>query len=277
MTDQPMAPAVAADEPPAAPATPTPTAREHRVLRAALRWTSAVLVFAALGGATAYAVTQPERTEIPGLRTPEDGRWTYPALSLPRLPEGAPRPLEDVKKNPGRRHYADLRALLLPAPEGAKNDPVFPGRRGWLPTGTFLQLFQKDHRQELALDLKHEGLRHIAARAWTTKDGTHAAIYLLQYSTQAYATRSQLDLSRIGIFQDAPDVSYDPGFGDSGNLPDGVDSFVFDERKPRGRDHVRYAHLVAGDTIAVIVLSHRGSMPAVPTHQTVLLQAQLLS
>ncbi|MDX6330497.1 MAG: hypothetical protein QOI83_2880 [Streptomycetaceae bacterium] len=287
MTDQPLAPAVAADEPPAAPtlapepaeptepaqpAAPAPKAK-RRVLRAALRWMSAVLVFAALGGATAYAVTQPDRTTIPGLKTPDDGRWTYPALTLPKLPEGAVRALD--AKNPDGRHYADLRALLLPAPAGAKTDPAFPGPKGWLPAGTFVKLFQKDASQQLAQQLRQDGLRHIAARAWTAQDGTRTEIYLLQYISKAYAARSQLDLSST-VLDEAPMSYPDPHFTGGGDVPDGITPYVYDQQKSRGTDRVRYAYLVAGDTVGVVVLSHRGSVPAVPTHQTVLLQAQLL-
>jgi hypothetical protein len=281
--DRPVAPAPAepdsvgerpmgADEPTSAPA---PAARERRVLRAVLRWTSAVLVFAALGGATAYAVTLPERAGIPGLETPADGRWTYPALKLPRLPEGAPRAL-DTDRNTSGRHYADARGLLLPVPRGAKADNAFPGRGGWLPAATFVKLFQPDDRRLLELELEQEGLRHIAARAWTMPDGTRAETYLVQFITKAYATRFHGDLSTDqGTFEDAPAVSLDKAY-DSYALPVGINTYVYDEDRPRGRSHVRYAYIVAGDTIAVVVLSRAGSVPVVPFHQAVDLQGELL-
>jgi len=40
--------------------------------------------------------------------------------------------------------------------------------------------------------------------------------------------------------------------------------------------HVRFARIVVGDTFALVVQSRKGTTPAVPFHQTVALQAQLL-
>jgi hypothetical protein len=256
-------------------APPEPAApKDRRVLRAVLRWTAAVVVFAALGGAAAYEVTQPRRTDIPGLQTPDDGRWTYQALKLPKLPAGKPRAL-DADNNPPGRHYADVRSLLLPAPAGAKLDKTFPGRDGWLPTSTFLNLFQKDGRKDLALRMDQDTLRHIAARAWTMPDGTRAEIYLLQYSSAGYASRSQSDISDNGVFSEAPVASYDAAFPTDG-APDGVTTNIYDEDKPRGTNHVRYAFLTSGDTVALVYLTKKGSQPKVPFRQTVLLQSQLL-
>jgi hypothetical protein len=138
-----------------------------------------------------------------------------------------------------------------------------------------VKLFQQDAQQQLAQQLRQEGLRHIAARAWTAQDGTRAEIYLLQYISKAYATRSQPDLAPTRL-EGAPVPSTDPQFTGGGDVPDGIAPYVYDQQKSRGTDRVRYAYLVAGDTVGVIVLSHRGSVPAVPMHQTVLLQAQLL-
>jgi hypothetical protein len=253
-------------------APPEPAApKDRRVLRAVLRWTAAVVVFAALGGAAAYGVTQPRRTDIPGLQTPDDGRWTYQALKLPKLPAGKPRAL-DADNNPAGRHYADVRSLLLPAPAGAKLDKTFPGRDGWLPTSTFLKLFQEAGRKNLALRMDQDTLRHIAARAWTMPDGTRAEIYLLQYSSAAYAVR---DISDNAVFSEAPVASYDAAFPTDG-VPDGVTTNIYDEDKPRGTNHVRYAFLTSGDTVALVYLTKKGSQPQVPFRQTVLLQSQLL-
>ncbi|MFE2427045.1 hypothetical protein ACFXJ5_09865 [Streptomyces sp. NPDC059373] len=256
-------------------APPEPAApKDRRVLRAVLRWTAAVVVFAALGGAAAYGVTQPRRTDIPGLQTPDDGRWTYHALKLPKLPAGKPRAL-DADNNPALRHYVDVRSLLLPAPAGAKLDKTFPGRDGWLPTSGFLKLFQKDGRKDLALRMDQDTLRHIAARAWTMPDGTRAEIYLLQYTSGAYAMRSQSDISDNGVFTEATVASYDAQFSTVG-VPDTIITNVYNEDRPRGTNHVRYAFLTSGDTVALVYLSKKGSQPEVPFRQAVLLQAQLL-
>jgi hypothetical protein len=250
--------------------------RDRRGLRAAVRWTAAVLVFAALGGAAAYAVTQPERTEIPGLRTPDDGRWAYPALKLPELPAGAPRPL-DGDHNRARRHYADIHSLLLPAPAGAKADKTLPGPTGWLPTRDFLELYQKSDRAKLAGTLEQNTLRHIAARAWTTADGTRAEIYLLQFATSAYTGTVKEDLMVSGSLAKVEGAGYDTDW-DSSELPDPeVQWSLYNEAKPRGPEHVRFGYIEAGDVLALVVLTKAGAQPVVPFHQTVMLQSQLLA
>lgn len=51
---------------------------------------------------------------------------------------------------------------------------------------------------------------------------------------------------------------------------------VYDEAAPRGATHLRAAYITAGDTLAVIHMEKPKTQSAVPFHQTVLLQAQLL-
>ncbi|QNA78135.1 hypothetical protein C8250_024065 [Streptomyces sp. So13.3] len=199
---------------------PVEPKKPRRVLRAVLRWTSAVLVFGALGGGVAYGVTQPERTRIPGLRTPDDGRWVYQPLALPKLPAGKPAALDDTL-NPGGRHYADPRSLLLPAPEGARLDPAFPGAKGWLPTDRY--------RNELS---------------YTRLDG-------------------------------APTVDEERDLGTNG-AETGAVVYQYVESGPSEEAQLRYAYISAGDTIGLVVLSHKGTVPVVPFRQTITLQAQLL-
>jgi hypothetical protein len=175
-------PPVPASEPPV----PVRVRKDRRVLRAALRWTTAVVVFAAAGAGTAYGITQMKRTDVPGLATASDGRWDYPVITRPPLPSGSPGPFATDNKT--NAHYADLRALLLPAPKGAKADASLRGTDGWLPTKTFLaQYTDTAEREELGQKLTDDGLRHIAARGWTTPDGTQTRIYLLQFSTAVAA------------------------------------------------------------------------------------------
>ncbi|WP_406200942.1 hypothetical protein OH807_20615 [Kitasatospora sp. NBC_01560] len=103
-------------------------ARRTRRRRAAVRWSAAVLVCALAGTGAAVAVTTPERTDIPGLATERDGRYTFPALALPPLPSGKAVPRESKS-----RHAADLRYLLLPAPKeagGSLAPMVFPTPSG---------------------------------------------------------------------------------------------------------------------------------------------------
>ncbi|MFD9597531.1 hypothetical protein ACFWA9_32920 [Kitasatospora sp. NPDC059973] len=99
-------------------------ARRTRRRNAALRWGAAALVCVLAGTGAALAVTAPERTDIPGLATRGDGRYTFPALVLPPLPSGQAAPGGSKS-----RHAADLRYLLLPAPKeagGSSVPAVFP-------------------------------------------------------------------------------------------------------------------------------------------------------
>ncbi|MET9553538.1 hypothetical protein [Streptomyces sp. NPDC006645] len=266
---------------PASAPEPAPR-RRTAALFAALRWTAAVAVFGALGTTVAYTVTDRERTDIPTLGTRGDGRWTYPTLVKPTLPAGAQGPLA-VR---GAIHYADLEQLLLPAPEGSRPDPALAAEKGTksrVPVSRFLQEYAEDTRGSMAADLRDNGLRHIAARGWTmADDGTSTRVYLLRFNTGA----SQLFFfgSHLQGATDAPqrltDVeklssSDDSGSGVEGGVS-GTETYVYDETTPRGPVHVRHAYITAGDTIALIVQSRKGSTPAVPFEQTVVLQNQLL-
>ena len=51
---------------------------------------------------------------------------------------------------------------------------------------------------------------------------------------------------------------------------------VYVESKPYGAEQVRQGYLSAGDVLAVIVQSRKGTAKAVPFRQTVALQSQLL-
>ncbi|MFB7736631.1 hypothetical protein ACFC08_20040 [Streptomyces sp. NPDC056112] len=253
--------------------------KDRRVLRAVLRWTAAVVVFGAVGASAAYGITRMERTDVPGLATESDGRWDYPTLVKPPLPSGSPGPFAEANKS--GTHYADLRELLLPAPEGARAEAALRGKDGWLPTKTFLaQYADETERGTIAQLLTDYGLRHIAARGWTTPDGTRTRIYLLQFNTAAVAdelfsaklTNYSLPSYRVR----GADVSErDEDFPPSAEVDD-VESAPYVESKPYGAEQVRQAYLSAGDTIGVIVQSRKGTAPAVPFQQTVTLQSQLL-
>ncbi|MGX1301826.1 hypothetical protein RKD35_003314 [Streptomyces albogriseolus] len=190
MTEQQQTPV--ADPPaeppevPAEPAAPPAVRKDRRGLRAALRWSAAVVVFAVAAAGTAYGITRMERTDVPGLATESDGRWDYPPLTKPPLPSGSPGP--QAESNPAGTHHADLRALLLPAPKGAKENRALRGAQGWLPADVFLkEIAEKEDRDEFRQRLVDWGLRHIAARGWTTEDGTRTRIYLLRFDTAAVA------------------------------------------------------------------------------------------
>ncbi|MEV7284614.1 hypothetical protein AB0O01_08660 [Streptomyces sp. NPDC093252] len=255
-----------------------PVPRERRVLRAVLRWTAAAVAFAAAGSATAYGITGMTRTDVPGLATASDGRWDYPELTRPPLPSGSPEPF--AEGNTAGAHHADLRALVLPAPAGAREDKALRGEDGWLATGDYLAAIEGEaNREELGQKLTDTGLRHIAARGWTTPDGTHTRIYLLRFGT---AEEVEVDIANEAIafvpptyrLAGAHDSVYDEKFP-AGGVP-GVKRAAYAEPEPYGAEQVREAYLAAGNVYAVIVQSRAGGVADVPFHQTVVLQSQLL-
>ncbi|MET8571220.1 hypothetical protein [Streptomyces sp. NPDC004783] len=265
---------------PAASAVPPAGVRRGRpALRAVLRWTAAVAVFAAVGSATAYGITRMERTDVPGLATASDGRWKYPVLIGPPLPSGSPEPFAEA--NRAGAHYADLRALLLPAPEGAESDKALRGKDGWLALDDFLEEYRDEtERPELGQKLVDHGLRHIAARGWTTGDGTHTRIYLLHFDTAAIVdelrNRHLAPYSTPGYaVRGTDDVVADEAFPGEAQIDDLLYS-VYVEPEPYGREQVRHAYLGAGDVLAVVLQSREGGVAAVPFQQTVALQGQLL-
>ncbi|MFF8845676.1 hypothetical protein ACF08N_23640 [Streptomyces sp. NPDC015127] len=284
MTDnaQPMPPHPLAPEPiapdtlPSAPDTPP---RDRRVLRAALRWTAAVVVFAAVGTGTAYGIVSKERTDVPGLSTLSDGRWQYPRLTKPALPAGAPLPFDPT--NTAEIHYAGLEQLLLPAPADSTPEPTLRGERSRVPFDRFVREYMDDEQDSLREHLTESRARHVVARGWTMPDGTSARIFLIRFHTSAIA----------GDFFDTqlgggPDTLLQPkGVEEMSSYDDAYDPkakvssterYVYDEAAPRGPVHVRHAYITAGDTVAFVVFSRKGEVPRVPFHQTVVLQNQLL-
>ncbi|MER7198038.1 hypothetical protein [Streptomyces sp. CB01635] len=265
-------------EPAPAPAAPEQAPKDRRVLRAVLRWTSAVVVFGALAGAAAYGVTEQQRTRLPGLATASDGRWTYPELVRPPLPEGSPAPFAEA--NTAQAHYADPRALVLKAPEGARPDPGVKTDDGWVPKSVLLAQFMREEREELGQDLTDAGLRHIAGRGWIMPDGTTSRVFLLHFGTGAAAQEFSDGL--VGSFTPVrqlagtADAALDESYPDDAHVKN-VTEYVYDEARPRGAEHVRSAYLVAGDTVGLVVQSRKGTAPAVPFRQAVVLQSQLLS
>ncbi|MFJ2234298.1 hypothetical protein [Streptomyces sp. NPDC087859] len=263
--------------PEALPEPVVPAPKDRRVLRAVLRWTAAVVVFAVAGAGTAYGITRMERTDVPGLATESDGRWEYPQIVKPPLPSGRPGPFSE--ENTAGSHYADLRELLLPAPEGAKADKALEGKAGWLTTKDFLTEYTEDDREEFGQTLTDSGLRHIAARGWTT-DGTHTRIYLLQFDTAA-ATDYLFDEdlapanSPSHALRGAEASVFDEKFPEKSRLEE-IRRSVYVELEPYGPEQTRQAYLAAGDVLAVIVQSRKGAAKAVPFQQTVTLQSQLL-
>lgn len=255
------------------------SAGDRRRLRAVVRWTAALAVFVSVGTATAYGITEMERTDVPGLATTSDGRWDYPTLTRPPLPSGSPAPF--AASNPAGAHYADLRALLLPAPEGATEDEALRDQDGWLETKDYLAEYAlPEDREDLGQNLVDYGLRHIAARGWTTPDGTRTRVYLLRFGTQAavdklLAGEALAFTTPVHQVRGAAEVTYDEGFPERAAVSR-VQRFAYVETKPYGPEQVRFAHIGAGDVYALVVQARKGTAASVPFQQTVILQSQLL-
>ena len=141
------------------------------------RWIGATVVTLAVGAGCAFAVMAPKRTDLPGLATAADGRYTFAPLSLPTLAPGQADPTASA--NAGSQHIADIRKLLLPAPEGAVADHSLPGATGWVSLADTLTLIgaSSQTKEQLSTD----GWRHTAGVAWTTPDGADTKIYLAQF------------------------------------------------------------------------------------------------
>ncbi|WP_328399099.1 hypothetical protein OHS70_19695 [Streptomyces sp. NBC_00390] len=272
----PAEPAVPAGAAPVVPAQAKDRPGRGRVLRAVARWTVAVLVLGGVGAGTAYGIAGLERTDVPGLATQGDGRWAYPKLSLPALAKDQPRPYTDG--NVDEIHYADLRKLLLPAPTGAKPDKKLNG--GWVTDDRFAAEYAPDEGGDLRQALDDYAVRHIAARGWTMPDGTRTAVYLLRFDSTGTAesfkdTEIDLGLASGRALAGEPTLEIDADWDSSGEV-ENTSTYVYGEAKPYGREHTRQAYVVAGDTVALIVQARKGGAAAVPFHQTVILQNQLL-
>jgi hypothetical protein len=153
----------------------------------------------------------PRRTDVPGLQTPSDGRYVYPALQLPELPPGASAPGDSgasrgTPGGPVPHAIADVRLLLLPSAVGGKPDAALPGRKGWVAMSDFAGLFTTSDKA--AQLLRENGARQVAATGWTMPDGTHVAVYLVPFrSGTAAGTVSQAMYGGMHLVQ-APDVSF---------------------------------------------------------------------
>ncbi|MFG2986723.1 hypothetical protein ACGFYQ_36695 [Streptomyces sp. NPDC048258] len=273
--------------PEAAPAAP----EDRRRLRALLRWTAAVVVFAAAGTGAAYGMVQAERTDLPGLSTEGDGRWAYPPLSWPTLPPGAPLP--GAEDNKAETHYAALSALLLPGPGTARPDDGFKADKdGNVSTDAFVEEYAPAARAKIKESLDHDGLRQIVGRGWTMPDGTRTRIYLLRIHSKSFrdsyqvcnSNSSFLGAEALTVDMDWRKAKFEqtPTLGHSGPGRPAIvyksDTVgVYLESKPYGDEQTKVGCLQAGDVQAVIIQTRKGEVASVPFHQTVILQSQMLS
>ncbi|MBS2961798.1 hypothetical protein KGA66_01970 [Actinocrinis puniceicyclus] len=250
-------------------------ARRARRRRNALRWVGAVAVTMAVGGGTAFALTLPQRTDMPGLATAPDGRYAFPALTLPTLPAGQPAPSASANSM-AQQHLADIRRLLLPRPTGAGAQGVKSAVDGWLadPSPLFVAQDSKSIFAEF-------GLRHTAAESWKTPDGATTTVYLLQFTdalaSSAALTKLSNDDSTVdmtpslsaaltGVPSNAPSHEINPYGGVDGDYTP-VSS---------GGELTRYGTFRSGDIIAVVIESGPAKLSFAAFQQVMTLQAELL-
>ncbi|GAA1997573.1 hypothetical protein [Catenulispora subtropica] len=245
---------------------PKPKPRWPRLL---LRYASALVLAGAVGAGTAYAVTLPQRTDVPFLATPNDGRAVFPVITKPAPPAGKPAPGDE--SNGGQVHYGDLRRYLLPVPKGAvlKED-------GWEPAKDFAAGMDG---AVLAGRLNDAGLRRIAWRGWVAKDGQHTVVELFQFADHAgaFAMEGDLESAEPRKAMNAEDVVPKvtvPGFGDD-TADVAVRKFDVVEGAP-GRIE-RRAAFRTGDVVAVVTTTAvKGDAGDVAIGQVLLLQAEML-
>ena len=127
--------------------------------------------------------------------------------------------------------------------------------------------------------LTDHGLRHIAARGWTTEDGTRTRIYLLQFGTGVVADAVYREFTSFDgpahALRGAAETRFDDDYPAAADPLD-ITRYAYDEVKPYGAEQVRQAYLRVGDVIALVVQSRKGTAEAVPFWQTVALQSEPL-
>ncbi|MGW3233262.1 hypothetical protein [Kitasatospora sp. NPDC001095] len=311
-----LAEPVAAPEAPEAPEAPVDpavlaeqAARRTRRRKAAVRWSCAALVFALAGTGTALAVTAPDRTDLPGLATASDGRYTFAPLTLPPLPAG--------KNAPDGRgtslHHADLRHLLLPAPKeagGSLTPPVFPAPTPaptasgsptaspaptpsasaaapsatpaagsevgpWVPCDALADEQQDPVKTRILL--LEDACRAATVREWTASDGTRTQIRLLRFGSSKESWDAFADLRGKGRPKAAADTKSTPH--DDWDTLDGVSLTTVESTAAgtKGTPTARVAYLSASDLLAVITMTNPAGVPIAPFRQVVTLQSDLLA
>ncbi|MFE2327843.1 hypothetical protein ACFXD5_28700 [Streptomyces sp. NPDC059385] len=252
--------------------------KDRRKLFAFLRWTAAVTVFAVAGAGVAYGITLPERTDIPGLSTKDDGRWVFPQLAKPTLPPGAAQPFAEDNKD--GIHYAGAAELLLPAPKGAKPDPALKIEKDSVVSpDTFLEEYESTAREKMKQGFADEGLRQIVGRGWLMPDGTRTRVYLLRFHSSGFANTFAgcgLNASVNGVKRMEPDSAW-AKVKSTQSAPSGIGVLsLYSEARPYGDDQVRLGCVDSGDLLAVVFQTRKGEAAALPFHQTVILQGGLL-
>ncbi|GCD43817.1 hypothetical protein [Streptomyces paromomycinus] len=276
---------------PADSGTPPLAGRPRRLRRVLPRVAAAVVVCGLLGTGIAYGITSADRTGLPGLGTPGDGRWPYPEQHRPPLPPGAPAPFAktpDAIGGPPGVHHADLGGLRLTAPEGATVDLDETGGQDAPDTVAFTAEYEAPDGDLLRRHLAEYAPRRTASRGWTMPDGTRARVHMIQFESAAVVQYFRLTAlndwkGTVVNVRDARTVVRDEDYGkavperpgDSANPDGGAE--VYRQTGSEGGRSVRYAYLFTGDTLALLIHSRPGSTVPTAFYQSVALQQQLLS
>ncbi|MER8183405.1 hypothetical protein [Kitasatospora sp. NPDC094015] len=275
-----------------------------------LRWGGAALILVLTATATAVAVTLPDRTSLPGLRTPNDGRYAFPQLTLPPLPSGKAEPA----KADLHRHFADLRQLLLPAPAGARLEEPAPAAAGSaapsastspsaspapsgtpgatatatatgspatgaVPAGTWAECNDyaagDKNAPKVTAALLESACRAATKRVWTGPDGTRTEIWLLRFGSNTEANRFyERSSTKTEPTATGPLKRSDLVFASMGGVASQARA---GEQKANGRPVAEAADLAAGDVVVRIVMTNPAGVPEQAFRQVAVLQADLLA
>ncbi|MGW4382109.1 hypothetical protein [Kitasatospora sp. NPDC004531] len=291
-------------EPPAEDGTPARTPKPDR--KRLWQVGAALLLTVATGAAAAVAVTLPDRTDLPGLATPNDGRYAFPELTLPPLPVGASAPADYRVKT----HAADLRGLLLPLPKGAvgtgpsaapsaspnasgsaspsPSPSADPGASGtaspsapatlppvagrWMPCDRDMMLAKED---KYAKWLISDACRAAAGQGWTAKDGTTTELRLIRFGSQDEASHFFSNTDIMGETKDIESSRLDQ----DGKYPVAFGQVVvrLSEARSGGLPTGRLGWLQCGDIVALVQLTNPHGVNDQAFHQVLLLQSALLA
>ena len=126
-------------------------------------------------------------------------------------------------------------------------------------------------------------MRRIAAEGWTTPDGQHTVVELLQFPDNYGASQFDDRLASDGLAKltDLDDTSEMVQFPDLDGTPGHIDinhykTVKSDAPKLIAPKEGRSASFTVGDVDVLIITTGPDHMPDVPTEQIVLLQAAML-